>query len=80
LLVLSGFRPLQLVNISVIFGMVVMPFTYYPILRVAMDKGVMGKHVNSRADTAIGIVFLVLIVAAASAAIPLMMATNSGKP
>jgi manganese transport protein len=80
LLVLSGFRPLQLVNISVIFGMVVMPFTYYPILRVAMDKGVMGKHVNSRVDTAIGIVFLVLIGVAALAAIPLMMATNSGKP
>jgi hypothetical protein len=36
--------------------------------------------VNSRVDTAIGIVFLVLIVVAALAAIPLMMATNSGKP
>ena len=30
---LTGVRPLQLVNISIVFGMVVMPFTYYPILR-----------------------------------------------
>jgi len=73
LLVLSGFRPLQLVNISVIFGMVVMPFTYYPILRVAMDKGVMGRHVNSRTDTVIGMVVLALIGIAAVAAIPLMI-------
>jgi len=80
LLVLSGFRPLQLVNISIIFGMVVMPFTYYPILRVAMDKGVMGRHVNSQTDTIIGMVFLALIGIAAVAAIPLMIATHSGKP
>jgi hypothetical protein len=28
--------------------MVVMPLTYYPIMRVAMDKGIMKRHVNSR--------------------------------
>jgi len=76
----TGLRPLQLVDISVIFGMVVMPFTYYPILRVAMDKGVMGRHVNNRTDTIIGMVFLALIAIAAVAAIPLMIATHSGKP
>ena len=73
-------RPLQLVNISVIFGMVIMPFTYYPILRVASDRAVMGKHVNSRVDNIIGIAFLVLILIAAAAAIPLMILTHSGQP
>ncbi|HEX6773072.1 MAG TPA: divalent metal cation transporter [Acidobacteriaceae bacterium] len=77
---LLGVRPLKLVNVSVIFGMVVMPLTYYPILRVAADKKIMGKHVNSRAVTAIGVVFLVLITAAALAAIPLMIVTHSGQP
>ena len=77
---ISGLRPLMLVNISVIFGMVVMPFTYYPILRVAADKNIMGKHVNSRADTTIAIVCLILICIAATAAIPLMALTHSGKP
>jgi manganese transport protein len=77
-LALSGFDPLNLVNISVVFGMVVMPLTYYPIMRVAMDEGIMKRHVNSQIDTAIGILFLVLITLAALAAIPLMFLTNSG--
>jgi manganese transport protein len=77
---LTGVRPLQLVNISIIFGMVIMPLTYYPILRVAADKNIMGKHVNSKTDSSVGIVFLVLITIAAIAAIPLMIITRSGKP
>jgi manganese transport protein len=77
---LTGLRPLQLVNISIIFGMVIMPFTYYPILRVAADKKVMGKHVNSKFDTAVGIAFLILITAAAITAVPLMILTHSGQP
>jgi Mn2+/Fe2+ NRAMP family transporter len=60
--------------------MVVMPFTYYPILRAAMDKEIMGKHVNSRIVTVLGMAILGLIVIAAAAAIPLMIATDSGRP
>jgi manganese transport protein len=77
---LTGVRPLQLVNISIVFGMVVMPFTYYPILRTASDKNVMGKHVNRKFDDVIGGIVLVLVVIAALAAIPLMVLTHSGKP
>jgi manganese transport protein len=80
LLALSGFDPLKLVNISVVFAMVVMPLTYYPIMRVAMDKGIMKRHVNSRTDTAVAVLFLVLITVAALAAIPLMILTDSGQP
>ena len=80
LMALSGFRPLQLVDISIVFGMAIMPFTYYPILRVAMDKKVMGKHVNRPFDTVLGIAFLFLITVAAVAAIPLMIVTRSGTP
>lgn len=79
-LILAGVKALQLVNISVIFGMVVMPFTYYPILRTAGDKGIMGKHVNSRADSMVAGAFLVLIVIAAAAAVPLMLLTHFGQP
>ncbi|HSU57891.1 MAG TPA: divalent metal cation transporter [Bryobacteraceae bacterium] len=80
LIAATGLRPLQLVDISIIFGMAIMPLTYYPILRAAADKNVMGKHVNSRADTIIGTVFLIVITIAAVAAIPLMIVTNSGRP
>jgi Mn2+/Fe2+ NRAMP family transporter len=77
---LSGLTPLKLVNISVVFGMALMPFTYYPILRVAMSKKIMGRHVNRPTDTAVGVVVLTLIVIAAGASIPLMIATNFGQP
>ena len=80
ILALTGVRPLQLVNYSIIFGMVIMPLTYFPVLRVAADKNIMGKHVNSKFDTIIGIVFLGLVTAAAIAAIPLMVLTHSGQP
>ena len=76
----TGVKPLQLVNISIVFGMLIMPLTYYPILRVAADKNIMGKHVNSRMDTILGTVFMILITVAATAAIPLMIATHSGRP
>jgi manganese transport protein len=80
IIALTGVRPLQLVNISIVFGMVVMPLTYYPVLRAASDKQLMGKHVNSVFVSIVGTVLLVLITAAALAAIPLMFLTNSGQP
>jgi len=80
IIAVTGVKPLKLVEVSIIFGMVIMPLTYYPILRVAADKNVMGKHVNNKADTVVGIAFLVLITVAAVAAIPLMIVTHSGKP
>jgi Mn2+/Fe2+ NRAMP family transporter len=80
IIALTGVRPLQLVNFSIIFGMVIMPLTYYPILRVAPDNDVMGGHINSKFDTIIGVVFLILITVAAIAAIPLMIVTHSGQP
>jgi Mn2+/Fe2+ NRAMP family transporter len=80
LVVLCGIQPLQLVNFSIIFGMAIMPFTYYPILRVAADKKIMGKHVNTRFVTIVGTIFLILIVIAAIASIPLMILTHSGQP
>jgi manganese transport protein len=80
IIALTEVRPLQLVNISIIFGKVVMPLTYYPVLRAAGDKKLMGKHVNPTFDSATGTVLLVLITIAALAASPLMIATNSGQP
>lgn len=80
LIMATGARPLQLVNVSIVFGMAMMPLTYYPILKLGADKNVMGKHVNSRIVTILGTVFLILIMIAAAAAIPLMIVTHSGRP
>jgi len=40
----------------------------------------MGKHVNTRFNTFIGTVFLVLIVLAAAVSFPLMIFTHFGQP
>ena len=76
---LTGADPLDLVQYSVVFAVVVLPFTYYPILRVAGDKQLMGKHANSRTIQVLGWIFLVLIAVAAVAAVPLMLVTHSGE-
>lgn len=80
LIALTGVDPLKLVNVSIIFGMVLLPLTYYPILRASSDKQLMGTHVNSAADKVLGGLVLAMIVVAAIAAIPLFLATGGGKP
>jgi Mn2+/Fe2+ NRAMP family transporter len=78
-MVLTGSQPLTLVNTSIVFGMVVMPLTYYPILRAA-DTGMMGSHANNPSVTILGIIFLLLITLSAIVAILLMVLTHSGRP
>ncbi len=80
IIAVTGARPLTLVDISIVFGMVVLPFTYYPILRTAGDRNIMGRHANGAVLNAAGWFFLVLITLAALAAIPLMILTHSGRP
>jgi Mn2+/Fe2+ NRAMP family transporter len=80
IIAVSGIRPLTLINSSIVFGMVVMPFTYYPILRVSGDPAILGKHANGRLYNIVGWIFFVLIVIAAVAAIPLAVLTNGGQP
>ena len=77
---LIGVKPLTLVDFSIVFGMVIMPFTYYPILTTAGDRKIMGQHANGKTYDAIGWVFLALITVASIAAIPLMILTCSGRP
>lgn len=79
-MVLTGSQPLTLVNTSIVFGMVVMPLTYYPILRAAADTGIMGSHANNPSVTILGIIFLLLITLSAIVAILLMVLTHSGRP
>jgi Mn2+/Fe2+ NRAMP family transporter len=79
-LALTGIKPLTLVNFSIVFGMVIMPLTYYPILKAAGDRELMGEHVTGKVQQALGWVFFGVIVIAALAAVPLMILTHSGQP
>jgi manganese transport protein len=80
LIVVSGVKALTLVNFSIVFGMMIMPFTYYPILKTASEPELMGRHVTGKLQHAVAKVFFGIIVIAALAALPLMLLTKSGQP
>jgi manganese transport protein len=75
---MTGVDPVQVTEYSVVFSAIALPLTYIPILIVANDPEYMGERVNGRAANLLGMVFLVVILAAAIAAIPLMIVTGAG--
>ncbi|WP_430646856.1 NRAMP family divalent metal transporter [Agromyces sp. GXS1127] len=74
----TGVDPIAVTEISVVFSAVALPLTYLPILLVANDPEYMGDEVNGRGMNAIAMVYLVVIMAAALAAIPLLIVTGAG--
>jgi Mn2+/Fe2+ NRAMP family transporter len=75
---LTGVDPIAVTEVSVVFSAVALPLTYFPILVIANDPDYVGEHVNSRVTNLLGTAYLVLIVVAAVAAIPLMVITGMG--
>jgi Mn2+/Fe2+ NRAMP family transporter len=75
---LTTIDPVKVTEYSIVFSAVALPLTYFPILVVANDPTYMGDKVNSRFSNALASVYLVIIVVAAVAAIPLMLATKGG--
>jgi Mn2+/Fe2+ NRAMP family transporter len=78
-LLLTTVDPVQVTEYSVVFSAIALPLTYLPILVVANDKTYMGDHVNGRLANFFASIYLVLIMAAAVAAIPLMIITKAGE-
>lgn len=76
---MSGSNPVDIVEYSVIFAVVVLPLTYYPILKLANDREMMGDHVNSPLIRILGWLYFGLIVVVAIAAVPLLVITNMGR-
>jgi Mn2+/Fe2+ NRAMP family transporter len=74
----TGVDPILVTELSVVFSAVALPLTYFPILVVANDPQYMGEDVNGRGRNALGVVFLVVILVAAFAAIPLLIASGMG--
>jgi Mn2+/Fe2+ NRAMP family transporter len=74
----TGVDPIMVTEMSVIFSAVALPLTYFPILVVANDRDYMGDHVNSAVSNTFGTLYLVLVVVAAVAAIPLLLITHMG--
>lgn len=76
---LTTLDPVQITEDSVVFSAVALPLTYFPILVVANDPDYLGPHVNGRLANLLGSIYLVLVVVAAVAAIPLMIITRAGQ-
>jgi manganese transport protein len=77
-LVLTGLDPIKVTEYSLVFAAVALPLTYLPILVVAGDREFMGEHVNGKLANTLGGILLVIVLVAAVAAIPLMIATKAG--
>jgi manganese transport protein len=75
---LTGADPVLITEYSVVFSAIALPLTYLPILIIANDPQYMGDHVNGRVTNAVGLVYLGIILVAATAAIPLMIITGAG--
>jgi Mn2+/Fe2+ NRAMP family transporter len=78
-IVLTGRRPLELVEWSIVFSIVVLPLTYLPLILIANDRKYMGEHVNGRLSNTIGWFFYAVLVLAALAALPLYFVTQGGQ-
>jgi Mn2+/Fe2+ NRAMP family transporter len=79
LIVLTGVDPVAVVEYSIIFAVVILPLTYFPMLLVARDEDYMGPHTNGWLADALGWFYLILITLVALAAIPLLIITHGGK-
>jgi Mn2+/Fe2+ NRAMP family transporter len=75
---LTTVDPVQLTEYMLIFSALVLPLTYLPILVVANDRAYLGDRVNGRVANAFGIGYLVVVLAASVAAVPLLVVTGAG--
>jgi manganese transport protein len=78
-IVMTGVDPVMLTEYAVIFSAVALPLTYIPILLVANDHEYMGANRNGKLANTLGVLYLLVIVVIAFAAIPLMIITNVGQ-
>jgi manganese transport protein len=78
IIVLSTLDPVRITELSVVFSAIALPLTYFPVLIVANDREYMGEMGNGRFLNVIGSFYLVLILLASVAAIPLMIWTKMG--
>jgi manganese transport protein len=79
LIILLGVNPVQVVEYSIVFSVLILPLTYLPLLLAAGDQRVMGAHANGRLANVLGWFFLALVTLAGVAALPLMALTRGGK-
>ena len=76
---LTGIDPVNMVEASIVFSIVVLPLTYFPVLAIAGNKSVMNNFANGIVANVLGWFYLIVITLAGVAAIPLFVITHGGK-
>jgi len=79
LVVLTGVDPIKVVEYSIVFSVVILPLTYFPMMAISRDPDIMGAYVNGPVTNILGWAYFVLISIAAIAAIPLLVLTHGGQ-
>jgi manganese transport protein len=79
LIIITGIDPISVVEYSIIFSVIILPFTYFPVMLIAGDKHVMGNFANGRLANILGWFYLIVITLAALCAIPLLIMTHGGQ-
>jgi Mn2+/Fe2+ NRAMP family transporter len=77
--VLTTINPVTVTEYSVVFSAIALPLTYFPILVISNDPDYMGDQKNSPVMNTLATIFLVIIIIASAAAIPLMLITKAGQ-
>jgi Mn2+/Fe2+ NRAMP family transporter len=79
LVIQTGVDPVAVVEYSIVFSVIILPLSYFPLLIVASDRRLMREHVNGALSRTLGWIFLVLVTMAALAAVPLLVLAHGGK-
>jgi manganese transport protein len=77
-LAVTAIDPIKVTEYSIVFSAAALPLTYFPILVVANDRSYMKDKVNSRFSNFVASIYLVILVVASLATIPLMIVTKGG--
>jgi len=79
MLVLTSVDPIKVTEYSLVLSALALPLTYFPILVIANDPDYMHGRTNGRVANALGSIFLIIVLVASAAAIPLMIVTKAGQ-
>ena len=75
----TGIDPIELTEYAVVLSVIALPLTYLPILLIANDHTYMGSKTNGKLANFFGVLYFIVIIAIALAAIPLMLITHGGQ-
>jgi Mn2+/Fe2+ NRAMP family transporter len=77
-IVLTGVDVMVLVEFAILFSVLVLPFTYLPVLLLSEDRKYMREYVNGRLAKTLGWFYFAVISIAAVASLPLYFLTSGG--